>query len=160
MSNDHRPPASNPHKKVSCRGCGTPAGGGPGFSGEHETSELDGTYEVSFYPGFASGIDVNGKPMYRQARTFVLPVGTESAWTTSALTIRDTARDFDVTLHIDDPRHMIHRIHVELLEPEKKEYLKSGQAERPGGGVTAHQSAPRPDTIVVTNTPTICPPSC
>lgn len=160
MSNNHRPPASNPHKKVSCKGCGTPAGGGPGFAGDHETSDLDGTYEVSFYPGFASGVDVNGSPMYRQAQAFVLPAGSEYPLTSSALTIRDTARDFNVTLHIDDPKHMVHRIHVELLEPEKKKELKKRETERPAGGVHAAQSSPKPDTIVVTNTPTLCPPEC
>ena len=155
-----RPDPSNPHKKVSCKGCGTPAGGGPGFAGDHETSDLDGTYEVSFYPGFASGIDVNGQSMYRQAKTFVLPVGSEYPLTSSAVTIRDTARDFNVTLHLDDPKHMVHRIHVELLEPEKKKVLKQREMGKEGGGVQAHQSDPKADTIVVTNTPTLCPPEC
>ncbi|HSU14249.1 hypothetical protein [Longimicrobium sp.] len=150
----HRPAPSDPHRTVSCRG----ARHNPPQNGTGGSTTPPDDYEVSFYPGFASHVHVNEHEVYAETpgSPFVLPSGCEEPWSSSAVTIRNTAKNFNVTLHIDDPQHMIHRIHVELLDPASKKQLKS--AER--GAVTAYQTAPKPDTIVVTNTPTLCPPEC
>ena len=128
----HRPAPSNPH------------GTARGKSGEHE-------YHLSFYPGFASGISVNGTDIYRQRKGefFVLPAGTERPWSSHAVEIKSPTKGYTVVLHVDDPDHVVDRIEVRLRDP--------GTGPKAGGGVIAAQAG---DTVVIDNTPTVCPPVC
>jgi hypothetical protein len=131
--NGHRPPPSDPHQKC----------------------DDGGDYEVAFYPGFASRIEVGGKEIYKQAdgQPFVLPAGSEKPFSSHALTITNKAHSVTVTLHIDDPHDYVHRIHIELLDPESKRAQKAE-----GTRVVAHQGGGT--TVKVDNTPILCPPDC
>ncbi|HET7232084.1 MAG TPA: hypothetical protein VFJ16_18905 [Longimicrobium sp.] len=129
----HRPAPSNPH------------GTARGKSGDHE-------YHLSFYPGFASGISVNGTDIYRQGKDdrFVLPAGTERPWSSHAVEIKSPTKGYTVVLHVDDPDHVVDRIEMRLRDP--------GTQASAGGGVFAAQQTG--DTVVIDNSAMTCPPNC
>jgi hypothetical protein len=109
----------------------------------------DHDYEVGFYPGFASRIQVNGTEVYKQDETFVLPAGTNKPLSSHAVQIKST-KGYEVVLHFDDPHHVVDQIVVKLRDPE---------ASSPNGGVHANQNSGG-DEVTIDNTAHTCPPHC
>jgi hypothetical protein len=116
-----------------------------GRCGEHD-------YEVGFYPGFASRIDVNGTEIYKQpdGESFVLPNGASKPFSSHAVEIK-CSKGYNVVLHMDDPHHVVDQIIVKLRDPDA--------AARDGGGVFANQAG-HGDTVTIDNTAATCPPIC
>jgi len=131
-SNTQDRPHPSPSHRVERKKCG-----------EHD-------YEVGFYPGFASRIQVNDTEMYKQGETFVLPSGSNKPLSSHAVTI-NCSKGYEVVLHVDDPHHVVDQIVVKLREP--------AQSGREGGGVFANQTG-KGDTVTVDNQANTCPPNC
>jgi hypothetical protein len=128
----HNRPNPSPSHRVERKKCG-----------EHD-------YEVGFYPGFASRIEVNGTEVYKQGETFVLPSGTSKPLSSHAVQIR-CSKGYNVVLQLDDPHHVIDQIVVTLRDPS--------EVARAGGGVFANQQG-NGDKVTIDNTAQICPPNC
>lgn len=131
-NNTHNRPNPSPSHRVERKKCG-----------EHD-------YEVGFYPGFASRIQVNGTEVYKQGETFVLPNGMSKPLSSHAVQIRCT-KGYNVVLQVDDPHHVIDQIVVKLRDPE--------EVARDGGGVFANQQTGG-DTVTIDNSALTCPPNC
>jgi hypothetical protein len=101
----------------------------------------DHDYEVGFYAGFASRIQLQteGKEptvLYHQGqngeeRTFVLPNGAIRPHSSHALQLISTTKGFTVALHIDDPQHVIQSISVTLRDPAPQPHFDPNRL-RPG----------------------------
>ena len=130
--NTHRPAPSDPHKEVS--------------------AEIDGQrVTAGFYPGFARAITLNGVPVYNQKEhgplPFVLPAGSKKPFGTSALEFSST-KGYRVTVHLDDPDHVVDHIEVVVRDPRAGVEAMSSD-----GGASG-------DTWGADNRPMICPPYC
>lgn len=131
-NNTHNRPDPSPSHRVERKKCG-----------EHD-------YEVGFYPGFASRIEVNGTEVYKQGETFVLPSGSNKPLSSHAVQI-SCSKGYNVVLQFDDPHHVIDQIVVTLRDPR--------EVAREGGGVFANQPG-NGDKVTIDNTAQICPPNC
>jgi hypothetical protein len=127
----HNRPNPSPSHRVERKKCG-----------EHD-------YEVGFYPGFASRIQVNETEVYKQGETFVLPNGMSKPLSSHAVQIR-CSKGYNVVLQLDDPHHVIDQIVVKLRDPD--------EVARAGGGVFANQHTG--DEVIIENKAQICPPNC
>lgn len=130
--NGHRPDPSDPHKVV--------------------TADVDGhRVSAGFYPGFARSITLNGVTVYNQKEhgphPFVLPAGSDKPFSTSALEF-SSSKGYRVTVHLDDPDHVVDHIEVVLRDPRAGVEAMSAD----GGAGGDHWGAD--------NTPTLCPPMC
>jgi hypothetical protein len=132
----HTRPQPSPSHRVERKKCG-----------EHD-------YEVGFYPGFASRIDVNGTEVYQQkeGESFVLPNGASKPLSSHAVEIK-CSKGYNVVFHMEDPHHVVDQIVIKLKDPEK---MASA-----GGGVFANQAgAGNGDTVTIDNQAHTCPPNC
>jgi hypothetical protein len=116
--------------------------------------EVDGhEFTAGFYPGFARSIDVNGVSVYEQKADgpypFVLASGSTLPWSTSAVELTSD-KGYVVTLHIDDPEHVVEQVVLRLRDPATP---KAG-----AGGVAAFQGGS--DLVTINETPVLCPPFC
>lgn len=131
----HTRPQPSPSHRVERKKCG-----------EHD-------YEVGFYPGFASRIQVNGTELYRQpdGESFVLPNGASKPFSSHAVEIK-CSKGYNVVLHMEDPHHVVDQIVIKLKDT----------VARDGGGVFANQAAGggNGDTVTIDNTAATCPPIC
>jgi hypothetical protein len=130
----HTRPQPSPSHRVERKKCG-----------EHD-------YEVGFYPGFASRIQVNDTELYRQpdGESFVLPNGASRPFSTHAVEIK-CSKGYNVVLHMEDPHHVVDQIVIKLKDTV-----------RDGGGVFANQAGGggNGDTVTIDNTAATCPPIC
>jgi len=127
----HDRPHPSPSHRVERKKCG-----------EHD-------YEVGFYPGFASRIQVNGTEVYKQSETFVLPNGMNKPLSTHAVQIK-SSKGYEVVLQFDDPHHVVDQIVVKLRNPENASE---------NGGVFANQNSGG-DDVTIDNQAHTCPPHC
>ena len=97
---------------------------------EHWTASIPG-YEVTFHPGFASRVAIDGVDLYRQSGSY--NVDADGPSRRHVVRISGEAVAEDVTFTIDDPAHDIRRLRVRLY----------GNRE-----------------LVIDNTPVLCPPLC
>ena len=130
--NGYRPEPSDPHMVV--------------------LAEVDGQrVTAGFYPGFARCITLNGVTVYNQKENgplpFVLPPGSDKPISTSALEFSST-KGYRVTVHLDDPDHVID--HVEVVVRDPRAGVEARSADAGAGG----------DTWGADNRPMICPPYC
>lgn len=132
--NGMRPDPSDPHKVV--------------------TQDVDGhKFTAGFYPGFASSIAVNGVSLYNQKgeggiHPFVLPAGSDRPFSTSAVDLT-SSKGHRVTIHLDDPDHVIDHVEVVLRDPRAGVAAMSADGGAGGG-----------DTVTIDNQPVLCPPMC
>ena len=135
MNGNKRPPPSPDTKKV------TKKVGGQDFTAD-------------FYPGYARAITVNGEQIYNQKTDgpdpFVLPEPDTKPKKQFKINLASTL-GYNVTFTIDDPDHCLGDITLVLRPPA----TSSGAA----NGVVSGFQDPS-DTVVIFNTPTVCPPSC
>lgn len=114
---------------------------------EHVTASASG-YQVQVHPAFSSGISVRTAggqtQLFRQQATYHLPAGATAAPAQHVVRLQGGAFDRDVGLVVNDPKHQIARITVEMYGPDH----------RPG------QGGPTVETFVVENRAVTCPPDC
>jgi hypothetical protein len=114
---------------------------------EHVTTSAAG-YRVQVHPAFSSGIsvrtDAGRTQLFRQQATYTLPAGQTAAPAQHVVRLQGGAFDRDLGLVVNDPKHQIARITVEMYGPDHK----PGQA-----GSTV-------ETFVVENRAVTCPPDC
>ncbi len=117
-------------------------------SPSRDVREVDG-YRASFYPGFVRRLAVREAEgeivIYEQEKPFVLPAGATEPWPCSVLHFSGGAGRRDIRLQIDDPHRQIARIEV---------VFKRGTEERSGDG------GEDGETLVLNETPLLCPPMC
>lgn len=80
-------------------------------------------YELFFYPGFSSRVSVMGAQgreteLYRQTEVYALPEGQPISSTRHAFQLRGGEHDRDFAFSIDDPKHQVARVIVELYGPD------------------------------------------
>lgn len=110
----------------------------------------DGDYEITFHPAFASScvLNTNGRDrtLYEQSEVCHLPGGKLPRQHTIHLRSKDGTRD--IRLRVDDPRHAVARITVELY-PEEHDPL-----------VLEKRMTTTSATFTVLNSADTCPPHC
>lgn len=116
---------------------------------EEETVKKDG-FELTFYPGFASGCvvtDGDGTELeiYKQTQPYRLPNGQKKARSRHKLRLTGGKRHQDITLDIRDPGLRIARITVELYG---EDYHDDGRKRSVA------------QTMNIPNEPVTCPPDC
>ncbi len=117
-------------------------------SPSRECGEAEG-YRACFYPGFVRRLAVRRGTeeivLYDQAgKPFVLPAGEEKPWPCSGVEFTDPSGR-EIRLQIDDRHQRIARIEVVF----KKDPAEDGTTGDGDG-----------DTLVVEDTPVVCPPDC
>lgn len=117
---------------------------------EHRT-ERRGGYEFTVHPGFSSGatVQVEGQPvqqLYRQQGVFNLPAGQTAPPTRHAVRLTGGEHARDVGLVVDDPKHQVARVIVELYD----------ESHKPGFSGTGQVV----ERVVVENFSKTCPPYC
>lgn len=136
----------------------TDNGGTPGYVQTYPPSpsrmEVQaGGYTAAFYPGFVSGVRVEreGVPteLYAQTLPFVLPAGALLPWDSSEFVLRGGPNAREIGLVINDPLHEIASIEIRLKP--KGAPLGYGPGEVGAGDG---------ETVLITETPIICPPIC
>lgn len=117
-------------------------------SPSRDEREVDGYY-ASFYPGFVRRLAVRQAEretvIYEQEKPFVLPAGETEPWPCSVLHFSGGAAGRDIRLQVDDPHRQIARIEVV--------FKKAGDEQRSGVGEDG-------ETLVLNETPLLCPPMC
>lgn len=107
-----------------------------------------GGYQVQVHPAFSSGITVKNAAgevqLYQQQGTFNLPAGETTPPAQHVVRLQGGQFDRDLGLVVNDPKHQIARITVELYGPDHQ----------PG------RKGPVVETVVVENTASTCPPDC
>ena len=137
-----------------------------GSTNHRRTETVNGhEYEVGYYPGFASQITLDNVDLYHQdkhgPKPYHLPPGASRPLSTHAIELNCASRGFALGLQIDDPQHVVEKIIVQLRDPAPQKHFAPSEAAGGGGGgggVHAYQTGG--GTLTVTNTPTICPPTC
>jgi hypothetical protein len=138
-------------------------------------------YQVRFYPGFASKIVLKGQEetvLYQQGPgpedCFVLPPGATRPLSSHALELSSADKGFTLGIHFDDPQHVIDHVTIRLRDPRPHDHYDKDRPPRhgvhgggagggAGGGVMAFEgggSGSGGTTLVVYNTPQVCPPDC
>ena len=116
---------------------------------EHVQSGARG-YQVTVHPAFSSSVtllgqDGGGTELYRQPGTHNLPAGQTAAPAQHVVKLQGGPFDRDIGFVVNDPKHQIARITVELYGPDHK----------PG-----MQGSPVVERVVVENNAKTCPPLC
>ena len=115
----------------------------------HRTATLN-DYTVTFHPAFASRCVVKGEDgeceVYKQSRPHHLNGASHPK--KHKIRLKGGKYDRDVTLEIDDPKHAIKQIHLELYGNRDEADLGTGEA------------APTAETFTAFNTAQTCPPNC
>jgi hypothetical protein len=115
----------------------------------HATAEKN-NYTVTFHPAFASRCVVTGEDgeceVYKQSEPHRL--NGESHPKKHRLHLKGGKFGRDVTLEIDDPKHAIKQIHVELY------------GERDPAHIGTETEYPVVETFAAFNTAQTCPPNC
>jgi hypothetical protein len=115
----------------------------------HATAEKN-NYTVTFHPAFASRCVVTGEDgeceVYKQSTPYRL--NGESHPKKHRLHLKGGKYDRDLTLEIDDPKHAIKLIHVELY------------GDRSAAAVGTMADPPAAETFKAFNTAQTCPPNC
>jgi len=115
--------------------------------GEHVQASSAG-YQVQVHPAFSSGISVRNAAgdvqLYRQQGTFNLPAGETTPPAQHVVRLQGGQFDRDIGFVVNDPKHQIARITVELYGPDHQPGRKSAVVE----------------TVVVENFAKTCPPYC
>jgi hypothetical protein len=115
----------------------------------HATAEKN-NYTVTFHPAFASRCVVTGEDgeceVYRQSTPHRL--NGESHPKKHRLHLKGGKYDRDLTLEIDDPKHAIKLIHVELY------------GDRSAAIIGTETDPPAVETFAAFNTAETCPPNC
>lgn len=115
----------------------------------HTTAEKN-NYKVTFHPAFASRCTVKGEDgeceVYKQSKPHKL--NGQSHPKQHKIQLKGGKYDRDVTLQIDDPKHAIKRIHIELYGNRDISQL---------GGAKVAATA---ETVTVDNHANTCPPIC
>lgn len=117
-------------------------------SPSRECREAEG-YRACFYPGFVRRLAVRRGTeeivLYDQAgKPFVLPAGEELPWPSSGLEFTDPSGR-EIRLQVDDRHQRIARIEVVF----KQDAARDGSIEDGDG-----------ETLVISDTPVVCPPDC
>ncbi|HEX6367728.1 MAG TPA: hypothetical protein VF006_02270 [Longimicrobium sp.] len=117
----------------------------------HKTMRDDSEYDVTIHPGFASECTVttassNGsRTLYKQTETY--NCGDEGHPTThQVVVVEKSGEQRTVTITIDDPKHAVHSIALDLYEPGRDPKVKKEWKTK--------------DRITVLNTADTCPPNC
>ncbi|HEY7767541.1 hypothetical protein [Longimicrobium sp.] len=115
--------------------------------GEHVQASNAG-YQVQVHPAFSSGISIRNAAgeiqLFRQQGTFNLPAGQTTPPSQHIVRLQGGEFDRDVGVVVNDPKHQIARIIVELYGPDHQPGRKSAVVE----------------TLVVENSQKTCPPYC
>ena len=116
---------------------------------EHVQTRTAG-YDVTVHPAFSSritllGTDGASTDLYRQQGTHNLPAGETAGPAQHVVKLQGGQFDRDVGFVVNDPKHQIARITVELYGPGHK----------PG-----MQGSPVVERVVVSNDAKTCPPLC
>ena len=115
---------------------------------EHVTASVAG-YRVQVHPGFSSGVWVRGAAgetqLYRQRSGYRLSPNAPAGPDRHVVRLEGGAFDRDVGLVVNDPKHQIARITVEMYGPDHR----VGQ---PGSAVV--------ETFVIKDDIITCPPVC
>jgi hypothetical protein len=116
---------------------------------EHVQTRTAG-YDVTVHPAFSSHITLLGQSgasteLYRQQGTHNLPAGQTQAPAQHVIKLQGGQFGRDVGFVVNDPRHQIARITVELYGPEHQ----------PG-----MQGSPVVERVVISNDAKTCPPHC
>ena len=115
---------------------------------EHVRTEAGG-YELTVHPAFSSAVTVEGASgtteLYRQRGTYHLPGGQTEPPAQHVVRLEGGEHARDLGLVVNDPKHQIARITVELY----------GAGHRPG-----NQDDTPVETVVVENNPSTCPYDC
>lgn len=113
-------------------------------SPSREVREVDG-FRAAFYPGFARKITVRSATaetlLYEQNTPFVLPAGETRPWPSSLLEFSGGPAARDIRFQLEDPRQQVARIEIVFKAQDGAENAKG-------------------ETLVVDDTPTLCPPTC
>ena len=114
---------------------------------EHVQASSAG-YQVQVHPAFSSGVAVRNAAgevqVYRQQGTYNLPAGETTPPAQHVVRLQGGQFDRDLGLVVNDPKHQIARITVELYGPGHQPGRKDRVVE----------------TVVVENTADTCPPIC
>lgn len=106
---------------------------------------MDG-FRTAFYPGFARKITVRAATgetlLYEQNTPFVLPAGETRPWPSSLLEFSGGPAGREIRFQLEDPRQQVARIEIVFKAQEGSEAGAEGE------------------TLVVDDTPTLCPPTC
>lgn len=123
------------------------------FVQEHEPSpsrecRAEAGYAACFYPGFVRRLAVQDPAgaeivLYEQKGPFHLPAGADRPWACSEVEFTRPG-DRKIRLQVDDPHQQIARIEVV--------FKSDGGAKEDGDGDG--------ESLVVWETPVICPPDC
>jgi hypothetical protein len=115
------------------------------------TTHAKNDYTVTFHPAFASRCAVTGPDgkeceVYKQSAPHQL--NGEKHPKKHKIHLKGGKYDRDVMLEINDPKHAVKRIHVELYGDRDPSHV---------GSKTAY---PAVETFVADNTAETCPPNC
>jgi hypothetical protein len=116
---------------------------------EHLQTRTAG-YALTVHPAFASRVTLLGQAgeitdLYRQQGTHNLPAGETTGPAQHVVKLQGGQFNRDVGFVVNDPKHHIARITVELYGPDHQ----------PG-----MQGSPVVERVVVNNGPVLCPPYC
>jgi hypothetical protein len=115
-------------------------------------SESKSSYTVTFHPAFASRCVIKGEDgeheVYKQAKPHKFDKG-EKHPAKHTIRLQGGKFDRDVTLHVDDPKHAIKKIHVELYPHRDPEHV--------GDSSKSYDAA---ETFTAFNDAETCPPIC
>ncbi|SOD03922.1 hypothetical protein SAMN05216486_1204 [bacterium JGI 053] len=116
---------------------------------EHATAEKN-NYTVTFHPAFASRCVVTGEDgeceVYKQSAPHHL--NGQAHPKKHRIHLKGGKFDRDVSLEIDDPKHAIKQIHVELY------------GDRAPADIGSDKVFPAVETFTAFNTAQTCPPNC
>jgi hypothetical protein len=119
------------------------------MSDGHHTAEKN-NYTVTFHPAFASRCVVKGEDgeceVYRQSTPH--PLNGQPHPKKHKIHLKGGKYDRDVTLEIDDPKHAIKQIHLELYGDRSEAAIGTGTV------------SPTVETFTADNTAQTCPPVC
>jgi hypothetical protein len=119
------------------------------MSDGHATAEKN-NYTVTFHPAFASRCAITGDDgeceVYRQSAPH--PLHGQSHPKKHRIHLKGGKYDRDVTLEIDDPKHAIKQIHLELY------------GDRDPADIGSETLYPAVETFTAENRAVTCPPNC